>query len=71
MSEARKCDKCDQLFAPTQGCVSVNISVKDKTDTYHTWNDVDFCENCSSSLLNLIGSALHGLRRPRVRKETK
>ena len=66
MSDARKCDKCSELFEPKFGCVSLDISVKGKTEAYHTWNDVDLCEACSANLLDVLSSILHGLHRPRV-----
>jgi hypothetical protein len=67
MSDARKCDKCNQLFEPVFGCVSIDIAVKGKGkgQAYHDWSDVDFCGTCSAKLLDLIESALQGLARPR------
>jgi len=69
MSEARKCDRCNELFEPTRGCVSLDVSVKGQRETYHTWSDVDFCGGCSDIVLDLIGAALHGLQRPRSAKK--
>lgn len=70
MSDARKCDKCGELFEAVFGCVSIDISVKGKGkgQAYHDWSDVDFCEKCSADLLDLIGTALTGLSRPGARK---
>lgn len=66
MSDARKCDKCNKLFEPKFGCVSLDISVKGKRETYHSWSDVDLCEACSVRLLDVLNNALSGLLRPRV-----
>jgi hypothetical protein len=69
MSDARKCDICNELFEPTRGCVSIDVSVKGQRETYHMWNDVDFCAGCSDIVLDLIGAALHGLWCPRPTKK--
>lgn len=73
MSDARKCDNCNKLFEAVFGCVTIDISVKEKRrgETYHSWSDVDFCPACSSCLLDLIGPALHGLYRPSPEKKTR
>lgn len=66
MSDARKCDKCGELFEPKFGDVSLDISVKGKAEAYHTWSDVDLCAACSVGLLDVLSNALRGLHRPRV-----
>lgn len=45
MSDARKCDKCNELFEPVLGCVSMEISVKGKGEgeVYHEWGSVLIC----------------------------
>jgi len=67
MSEARKCDRCNELFEPAFGCVSIDVSVQGRKGTNHSWSDVDFCGTCSASLLDLISAALSGLCRPRAK----
>lgn len=66
MSQASKCDKCNGLFEPEKGCVSLEVSVVSKPpSTCTTWSEVDFCPGCSKLVLDVIAKALQGLKRPR------
>lgn len=58
MSAARKCDKCARLYEPARGCVTLDVHVTTKSDTFHTWGDVDLCHDCSARLLLLLDPAL-------------
>lgn len=70
MSAASKCDRCGALFAHAKGCVTleaVHVVSKSGPDnaTCSTWSDLDFCPACSVLVLDVIGKAMGGLRRPR------
>jgi hypothetical protein len=62
MSDSKQCDLCGALYIPSLRTVSIKeISVKTKTEIWHTWSDVDYCPACSEKLLHLIGKSFSGL----------
>lgn len=70
VSTASKCDKCGRLFEPVKGCITVDVQVveKQKPDggvACQQWSEVDLCLGCSGPVLDALGAALQGLRRPK------
>lgn len=70
MSIAAKCDRCGSVFAWKRGCVTIellHVVSKPRPDGNRndTWSEIDFCPKCSVLVLDVVGKALNGLRRPR------
>jgi hypothetical protein len=60
MSRAAQCDRCEALFIPTDGCITLDVH-QQKGDRFEekacTWKDIDLCQACSRVAIDMLYKA--------------
>ncbi len=61
MSDAKKCDRCGDMYEVQKGVVGLEVHIaKGGGDSavWDSWSEVDFCPTCSALVLDAIGKAI-------------